>query len=429
MIPDGSPAVYSGGVRGWWWFIIAPLALVVGLLVVLLGSMAVTTSTTTQQQAALAPFYTPPDPIPATVGAVVRTEPLGVDVPGATALRMLYVSERPDGTPAVSGGMVFIPTSPPPADGRPVVAWAHGTVGMGDACAPSRSSNPLLDTEGWLEQMMSLGWVVVSTDYTGLGTPGPELYLVGEAEARDVLNAVRAVRSIPDADASARFALWGHSQGGHSVLWSAHRASELAPDLELVGVAAAAPAAELIDIIGAQWNTVIGWAIGAEVAVAWPAADPALQPADVVSVAGMNSYERLADECSYDKSLLAEAVIREAAGKQFFSSNPVANTEWRDYAQSQIPPVLPDSIPVFMAQGTGDEVVLAWPNAVFQERWCAAGANLSTLWMGGVGHLQAADAAGPEVVRWLSDRFDGRPAERNCDFPPPVAPRAPATTP
>lgn len=91
-------------------------------------------------QAKIADFYVPPTPLPAEPGTVIRTEPLGVDVPGATALRILYTSQRPDGTPAASSGMIFIPTTPAPPAGRPVVAWAHGTLGMGDSCAPSRLS-------------------------------------------------------------------------------------------------------------------------------------------------------------------------------------------------------------------------------------------------------------------------------------------------
>ena len=99
-----------------------------------------------------------------------------------------------DGVAAASGGMLFVPSSPAPAGGRPVVAWAHGTLGQGDACAPSRSSNPLQDTDNWLGEMLALGWVVVTTDYVGLGTPGTDQYLVAQAEARDVVNAVRAAR-------------------------------------------------------------------------------------------------------------------------------------------------------------------------------------------------------------------------------------------
>ena len=65
-----------------------------------------------QMQVALDPFYTPPDPIPSEVGTIIRREPLGVEVPGGRAERMLYVSERPDGTRAVSGGMLFLPDAP-----------------------------------------------------------------------------------------------------------------------------------------------------------------------------------------------------------------------------------------------------------------------------------------------------------------------------
>ena len=50
-------------------------------------------------------------------------------------------------------------------------------------------------------------------------------YLVGAAEGRDLLNSVRAVRELNHAGAGARFALWGHSQGGHAVLFAAQMAS------------------------------------------------------------------------------------------------------------------------------------------------------------------------------------------------------------
>ncbi|MFM8773146.1 MAG: lipase family protein, partial [Actinomycetota bacterium] len=233
-------------------------------------------------QAELAPFYEPPAVLPAP-GSVIRTAPLtfpdtddSLELQGARAYRMLYVSERPDGTPAVSGAMVFVPDSPAPPEGRPVVAWAHGTVGMGDACAPSRSPRGTNDMSGWLEQMLTLGWVVVATDYVGLGTPGPELYLVAEAEVNDVVNSVRAIRSWPEAQASNRYAVFGHSQGGHSALWAGALARAKAPDLDLVGVAAAAPAAELTPIVDAQWAGAVGWVIGPEAAIAWSAIDPSL---------------------------------------------------------------------------------------------------------------------------------------------------------
>ena len=182
--------------------LIAFLALLLAGGVLLAANIASTVADGNARQAALDPFYAPPDPLPPTPGTLLRTAPLDfadpvetTDVEGGSAYRMLYVSARPDGTPAASGAMVFVPDSPAPPEGRPVLAWAHGTVGMGDACAPSRTPRGLADMDVWLEQALALGWVVVATDYVGLGTPGPELYLVGQAEANDVVHSVQALRS------------------------------------------------------------------------------------------------------------------------------------------------------------------------------------------------------------------------------------------
>ena len=381
-------------------------------------------STTASQQAALASFYEPPSPMPQELGTVVRMEPLGVDVPGGTGYRMLYVSQRPDGERAVSGGMLFIPSTSAPAGGRPVVAWAHGTLGMGDACTPSRSTNPLQDTDNWLGEMMDLGWVVVSTDYVGMGTPGPNLYLVAQAEARDVVNSVRAARNVPEAEAGNRFIAWGHSQGGHSSLWTGHLAKTLAPELDLIAVAAAAPAAELNRIIGAQWATPVGWVIGPEVEQSWPVVYPGLPLEGVVTARGIANSERLANECI--KAAGLEGLARTDLGQDYFVADPVTNEAWAQAGEDQTPAPLPADMPVMIAQSTADQVVLAWPNGVLQESWCAAGSRLSMLWLGQVSHQDTAMVAGPQVVAWIADRFAGRPAGRTCDVPPPV--RAPAQT-
>ena len=407
--------------------LIALLAVLVASAVVLAANVATTIADGNARQAALDPFYAPPQPLDAAPGTLLRTEPLSfadpvetTDVEGGTAYRMLYVSARPDGTAAVSGAMVFIPDTPAPDEGRPVLAWAHGTVGMGDACAPSRSTKGINDMAGWLEQALSLGWVVVATDYVGLGTPGPELYLVAQAEVNDLVHSVQAVRQWDLADAGNRYAVYGHSQGGHSALWAGHLAEEIDPTLDLVGVAAAAPAAMLPEIVSVQWDTAAGWAIGPEALVAWRAIDPSLPLQGVVTDAGISNYERLADECIMLAAL--EGLARNDLGQSFFAVDPVTAPGWSSVIEDQTPPPLPADMPVFVAQGTADEVVLAWPNALLQEEWCAAGSSLSMLWMGNVGHVPAAINAGPQAITWIADRFADRPVARSCDVPPAVAP-------
>ena len=98
------------------------------------------------------------------------------------------------------------------------------------------SLDRLAGTIWGLSEMLARGYVVVAADYPGLGTPGMHPYLIGESEGRAVLDSVRAARDLPDAGASNRFAVWGHSQGGHASLYTGELAASSAPDLRLVGV-------------------------------------------------------------------------------------------------------------------------------------------------------------------------------------------------
>ena len=381
---------------------------------------------TSNEQSQLASFYADPTPMPATPGRLVRFEPLTnaagerVSVPGGTAWRVLYSSQRPNGAIAVSGGMVFLPDAPAPADGRPVLAWAHGTVGQGDACAPSRSANPVKPIASWLPIALERGWAVIATDYTGLGTTGPNLYLVGAAEAADVMHAVGAARALPSASLSDRMVVMGHSQGGHSALWTGHLAASIDPTMELLGVAAIAPAAELNDIIGAQWNTPVSWVIGPEILASWPVVDPSL-PTSILSETALEQGPRIAQECISTAAI--EGLVRTQFGQPYFTENPRDTISWSDYAAVETPDPLPASLPMLLAQSTTDNVVLAWPNAALQERWCAAGSDLASLWIADVSHIQTALVVGPSVMAWVGDRFAGRPQVRSCQTPPPVSPK------
>ena len=162
-----------------------------------------------ERQQALQSFYQTPSPLPAgKPGDVLRSEPItsGFTLPpGTQAQRILYLTQGPSGEPRVSSGMVFIPAGAAPEGGRKV-SWAHPTVGMGDACAPSRTDSHNLMS--WLPGMLNLGWVVTATDYAGLGTDGTELYLVGKSEAYDVINAVQAAQRLPGTGAGSDYAVF-----------------------------------------------------------------------------------------------------------------------------------------------------------------------------------------------------------------------------
>ncbi len=399
---------------------------VIGVLALAVGLSALAHRVAAErQQDALDPFYaTPADVAALRPGALIRSEPLpGAALAGARSLRILYRTERPDGSPAVSGAMVFVPDAPAPADGRPVLAYAHGTLGQGRGCAPSRRADPLGVNAAWLQQAVDAGFAVVATDYAGLGTAGPNLYLVGEAEARDVANSVRALEDVPDASIGDRWVVFGHSQGGHSALWTADLVREVLPERQLIGVAAAAPAADLPAIVAKQWDTGIGWGVGAEVANSWPAAFPGLGLEATISGLGRTWQGPVADAC------LAEGVpvpvmlgfIAGELGLPFFARDPLDEPRIAKVAAAQSARPLPDTLPVLIAQGTADTVVPPSSTAALQEAWCRSGVDLSMLWMGGVGHVNAATTAAPTVVPWLRSLFEGNHPEPQCSGPPPVA--------
>ena len=58
---------------------------------------------------------------------------------GMRAWTVIYGSTGLNGEPVPVSGLVLAPTDPPSGGGYPVFAWAHGTTGIADLCAPSRS--------------------------------------------------------------------------------------------------------------------------------------------------------------------------------------------------------------------------------------------------------------------------------------------------
>lgn len=213
--------------------------------------------------AAQTAFYDAPDSLAAgSPGSIVRQEPIDGAPLGASAFRVLYRSTGLDGQPILVSGIIVVPPGPPPQGGRPVVAWAHPTTGIVPHCAPSLAIFVFQQLQG-LRTMVERGYVVAATDYPGLGTPGPHPYLVGDSEARAVIDIVRAATAMPEAAAGSDYTVWGHSQGGQAALFTGMIASSYAPELRLRGVAAAAPATDLATLLRDDIGTVGGKNIAA----------------------------------------------------------------------------------------------------------------------------------------------------------------------
>src|SRR5512146_503213 len=326
------------------------------IVVVLAAWLALLEFKNARLQTRLQPFYNTRGLAKSgALGEVVRQEPLGVSVPGASSVRVLYRTQRADGSYTFSSGMVFIPDGTSSGKPRPVVAWAHGTLGLGDSCAPSRTADPVKSL-AWVSSMLAKGWVVTATDYAGFGTPGTQGYLVGGDEARDVLNSVRAARNLPQAHAGTSFVVWGHSQGGSSALFTASQADGYAPELHLVATVASAPAAELVPLLNEQYNTVADWVIGPLIVTSWPAANNDLSLSGKLTAAGRDNYKRIANHCILQSTL--GGLIRNVLGQKFFTTNLISVASWRSMAQQQSAPTLKPDQPLLVVESKADKVVL-----------------------------------------------------------------------
>src|SRR5580692_20195 len=241
-------------------------------------------------------FYrAPSSAVAGAPGTLVRQELIDGAPLGATTYRVLYRSTGLDDQPILVSGVVIVPQGDPPPGGRPIVAWAHPTSGIVPHCAPSLAIFLFQQIQG-LRSFVRDGYVVAATDYPGLGTAGPHPYLVGTSEARAVIDSVRVAGQLPGAGSGRNFVVWGHSQGGQAALFTGLIAKTYAPELELLGVAAAAPATDLVTLMNDDFDSIGGKNITAMTLWSWQRVFNANMD-KVVDPRAIPVIDQLAKEC------------------------------------------------------------------------------------------------------------------------------------
>lgn len=359
-------------------------------------------------------YQASPEQIAGAPGTLIRQEPLFLATPdGAAAYRVLYRSTGLRGEPIAVSGAIIIPSGPPPANGRHIIAWAHPTTGVVPRCAPSLALFLIQQIQG-VRAMINRGYIVAATDYPGLGTPQTHPYLVGVSEARAVLDSVRVAKAM--GDGQSRFAVWGHSQGGQAALFTGLIAKSYAPELDLAGVAAAAPATELATLLGEDINTSGGRNLTAMTLWSWARVFGA--PIDrVVDPAALPTVDLLVGECIESIfDLLERRITARPLEQRFLSvSNFYTIEPWRSLMASNTPGTLPPHVPVFLAQGGADELVRPQVTQDYMRRLCRAGSKVQMVVLPTINHGFIARDSAPNAVEWMTDRFAGFGAPSNCN--------------
>jgi alpha-beta hydrolase superfamily lysophospholipase len=356
------------------------------------------------------PFYDAPAQRPGDPGALLRSEPYTKDLPaGARGWRILYTTKR-GSSPAVASAIVA--TSAQTTDApRPVIAWAHGTTGIAPGCAPSVIA-PFANVPA-IDRVIAENWVYVATDYPGLGTSGGHAYLVGEDAARAVLDAIRATRRLEGLSLDNRAVVWGHSQGGNSALWTGIRADEYAPDVNIAGVAALAPASDLPALFKSAQGTAFGKIVSSYLIHAYATAYPDVGMTAYVDARTRPLVGDIASRCAGGLLSVIETKLLPSAG--IFARDPASGPLGERLRQNT--PATAIAVPVLVAQGGADDLVLPSLQSRYVAARCAAGQPIDYRLYAGRDHVSLVTnhpALDADLIAWTRDRFAGLPDTPNC---------------
>lgn len=346
-------------------------------------------------------------------GRLISADPVQDTPVGVQAWRVKYWTTNQYGKSFEVTGIVAAPREAAPPRPRRVIAWTHGAWGVAEKCAPSISPNFFAATAG-IDAVRS-GYVVVAADYIGLGNPTMHPMLVGTDTANSVLDAVRAAREIPGAAAGNSFAVWGESQGGHAALWTAISARSYAPDLTLVGTAAAAPPTDLaanlrdgsdknarallLSFTLHSWSTLYGFSL-----------DP------IANRTNQGIIHRLAENncVSFDKKpklgtiLGILTIVRATKNKDIAKIEPFGSFSRANSVDAARVPG-----PLLIAQSSNDTIVAPAVTRKFAKAVCRRGTQLRWIDMTG-DHGASARESAQETIGWITSRFDGSPPPNDC---------------
>jgi acetyl esterase/lipase len=354
-----------------------------------------------------------PELLPGAPGSIIRVQGFAGAPWGMRALRVVYRSTGLGGEPIAVSAVVIMPAKSPPVAGRDIVAWAHPTTGVARKCAPSLLLAQVMPTIPGLNDLVQRGYVIVATDYPGLGTDSVHPYLVGVSEGRAVLDSIRAARALTAA--SNRFTVWGYSQGGHAALWTAELAATYAPELELIGVAAAAPASDLAKLFENTLGTTAGQILTALSLWSWSHVYQAPLSSVVVPTA-LKPVADIGGQCvSGFVDLIVDASAYGSIQSGFLKDDPARIPPWESFLVASTPVAAAVKWPpVFLAQGSADTIVDPPVTTDFAVKLCREGVFLRYFSVPGATHDVIAEVSAAAAVRWIADRFAGKLPPTDC---------------
>lgn len=377
----------------------------------------------TQSARAATDFYSTPATLPAHNGDLVRQEsssfyldPLKALKAPANVTRIMYRTTDRNDTPIAVTGTVLVPKTAWIGLGqRPLVAYAVGTQGLGDSCAPSRQLAAGSEYEGlFIQGLLARGYAVVVTDYQGLGTEGLHTYMSRVVQGRAVLDSLRAAqRAGVGIPAAGPVAITGYSQGGGSAASAAEQAASYAPELKLKGTVAGAVPADL-GIVAKQLDGSLYWGF-LGYALDGLAASYGLDKTPYLNANGVATLKALETECTIETIAKHPFVSTGSLTATGQSATAMLQQEpFKSIVGAQLIGTLKPNAPVLVTHSLLDDVIPYAAGKQLAKRWCGKGANIRLETGVAPTHVGGAVESYPKSFAFLEARFAGIPQISNC---------------
>ncbi|MEU4695432.1 alpha/beta fold hydrolase [Actinoplanes sp. NPDC023714] len=318
--------------------------------------------------------------------------------PLATGRRVQYVTTGVTGNVITATGLVLTPKS---GKKNRTVAWAHGTTGLADQCAPSANYGVFWpEARAAVAELLERGWTVAAPDYPGLGTPQAHPYLIGNSEGRSLIDSVRAARSL-DAALSLQYVVDGHSQGGQGALFASQLAPSYDGTLVLKGTASIAPVSNtqyiIPEIAGTPGQGYLPMALYGLAAV-----EPTFNPNTVLAAPAQAKAGVLSSGC------LPEILetYQDFTAAQLVKGGNVPAAVVTKMASYENPAQTAPSAPVLIVHGEDDEAVPYFLSTDFLVPQIQAyGVPVTFLGLPGADHEEAVFESVNYVADWIAARF------------------------
>jgi len=202
----------------------------------------------------------------------------------------------------------------------------------------------------------------------------------------------------------------GHSQGGQSALFAGELASSYSPELDVLGVAAAAPPADVEHILPLAASISGGAGYLAMGIQGFHAAYPDADPAAVLSPDAEAKSDAATTQCSGDVMTAFQGV----SGPAVLAHDPLSIPTIQSLLHANSAGNRPAGAPVLIVQGSADTTIPKVLTDTFTTKACAAGDTVDYRTYDGATHGTVIVAAQDDVVQWLKDRVAGKPAPTTC---------------